>query len=45
MFNLIISNYELVFISKFLLLLYYFLKIKKKLSTTFYSIINSYIER
>lgn len=36
----IMIDYDLVFISKFCSLLYYFLKIKQKLSTTYYLQIN-----
>ncbi len=34
--KLIITDWDLLFISKFWFLLYYFLKIKKKLFTTFH---------
>ena len=43
--NLIVTNQKLLFISKFLLLLYYFLSIKQKLSTTFYLKMDDQIER
>ena len=41
----IVINQVLLFISKFWSLLYYFLKIKKKLSTTFYLQIESQTKR
>ena len=43
--DLIVTNRRLLFISKFWLLLYYFLSIKQKLSIAFYPQINSQTER
>ena len=43
--NLIVTNWGLLFTSKFWLLLYYFLSIKQRLSNTFYLQINGLTKR
>ena len=45
LFNLIVTNRSLLFTSKFWSLLYYFFKIKRRLSTIFYLQTNSQTKR